>query len=564
MKKGKSLLQLAGIGVVCVAVFLVGVEARGATEPAKPPETGRADLIKIDTLAAYGALELPPVTFFHDRHTDALLKDQKNCETCHVVEDGKLSLAYQRTKATKPDQIKDIYHAGCIGCHTDMAAAKQKTGPLDGFCRACHNAEPAAATRLDAGLNKVSHFRHVDAKSIPAPAGGKTNCGTCHHDYDQQAKKIYYAPGKEESCRACHLDKPQDRVLSLQQAAHQQCVLCHLDLGRQNVQGPLPVRCADCHSEAGQALTAKRNEEVVARFKGEIPRLQRGQPDAVLLTYEASVAREPGAKPAVMNPVAFNHQAHEKYADSCRSCHHTTMDACGKCHTLSGAKDGKFVTFEQAMHRKSSPNSCVGCHAAQQAAPNCAGCHNSMVETGRPGDNASCRQCHTPLPGAVETRRDIIPLSKERKAEIAEVILKSRKPNTGTYPVSDIPDKVVIKQLSDQYEPVEMAHRKHVSDLAKGMQDNQLAKYFHPDPGTLCQGCHHNSPASKTPPGCGNCHAKPHGQTAFNPQEANRPGLLAAYHDQCMRCHKDMGVKPVATACAECHKEKQKLALDRK
>ena len=147
---------------------------RPGEAPAKrvqAPESGRPDLIKIDTLAAFGKLELPPVTFFHDKHTDVLLKEKKTCETCHLVEDDKLSLSFKRKKATKPAEIKDIYHATCIGCHMERAAEGKKTGPPDGFCRSCHNAEPQITTaRLGVGLNKVLHFRHVDSKQIPATA----------------------------------------------------------------------------------------------------------------------------------------------------------------------------------------------------------------------------------------------------------------------------------------------------------------------------------------------------------------------------------------------------------
>jgi hypothetical protein len=89
------------------------------------------------------------------------------------------------------------------------------------------------------------------------------------------------------------------------------------------------------------------------------------------------------------------------------------------------------------------------------------------------------------------------------------------------------------------------------------MKDSPLANYFHSDSGTMCQGCHHNSPLSKTPPTCMSCHPKQVGKASFDAREANRPGLLAAQHGQCMSCHKDMAVKPVATACLECHKEKK-------
>jgi len=72
---------------------------------------------------------------------------------------------------------------------------------------------------------------------------------------------------------------------------------------------------------------------------------------------------------------------------------------------------------------------------------------------------------------------------------------------------------------------------------------------------TLCQACHHNTPAgAKKPPRCVNCHGKP-----FDDKQPNRPGLKAAYHGQCMSCHKAMDLKkPVNTDCVGCHKEKKK------
>ena len=86
----------------------------------------------------------------------------------------------------------------------------------------------------------------------------------------------------------------------------------------------------------------------------------------------------------------------------------------------------------------------------------------------------------------------------------------------------------------------------------ENLNENKLAGFFHRDPGTLCQGCHHNSPVSRKPPKCGNCHGEP-----FYPRKLSMPGLKAAYHQQCMGCHREMGLeKPAATACAACHQEK--------
>ena len=515
MQKGRPLLRWAGTLLICAAIFCICIKAQGETGPVQAPEAKRPDLIKIDTLAAYQKLELPPVTFFHDKHTDALLKEKKDCETCHFVENKQLVLTFKPQKGVTPGEFKDAYHEGCIGCHMDMAAAGKKTGPPDGLCRACHNAAPQiASSRLGAGMDKVLHFRHVDSKSVPSGNADKDNCSRCHHEYDQKTKKTFYAKGQEETCRYCHGDKLQNGVKSLGQAAHQQCVLCHLDLARKNIKDNGPYVCAGCHGAAGQAQVAKKNQEVAAKLKNqEIPRLHRGQPDAALITYDPKFEEDKAGKPPVMNPVPFDHQGHEKYADNCRVCHHASMESCQKCHTLLGAKEGQFVTFEQAMHLTSSKHSCQGCHAVEQAKPNCAGCHGSMAKN-KP-DDAACLQCH--LPGEAASKvvgplRQNVVLTPQQKSGIAATLLKGRNLNPGTYPEADIPDKVVLKELADKYKPVELAHRKHVLALLKGMKDNPLARYFHRDPGTICQGCHHNSPPSKNPPGCGSCHAQPHGK----------------------------------------------------
>ncbi|MGO8760454.1 MAG: sulfate respiration complex hexadecaheme cytochrome HmcA [Desulfobaccales bacterium] len=553
MVKGRSLLRWAGILWVCASISFICIEAQGEQAPAKAPESGRPDLIKIDTMAAFGGLELPPVTFFHDKHTDVLLKEKKSCDTCHAVKDHKLSLDFKNIKAAKPAEIKDIYHASCIGCHNEMGAAGKKTGPLDGFCRTCHNARPPEAkARLDVGLNKVLHFRHVDSKNIPATALDKDNCGVCHHDYDKRAKKTFYAKGQEESCRACHGDKPKNDVKSLEQAAHQQCVLCHLTLAQKGVKETGPYVCADCHGASGLAHIAKKNQEVLAKLPNqEVPRLKRGQPDAALITYNPKNDNGKVEKPVLMNPVAFDHKAHEKYNDSCRVCHHATMESCDKCHTLGGAEKGKFVTYEQAMHQKTSQASCLGCHAAKQAAPKCAGCHNHISEASL-RDSAACKQCHMQMPEGLTLLQ--ASLSPAQKSDIAATMLKNRNMNPGTYDLADIPDKLKIKDLADKYEPGELNHRAHVVALIKGTQGNTLAEYFHRDPGTLCQGCHHNSPPDKKPPGCISCHSK-----NYRVKEGNRPELLAAMHNQCNHCHQDMKVeKPAATACIECHLEKKK------
>ena len=43
----------------------------------------------------------------------------------------------------------------------------------------------------------------------------------------------------------------------------------------------------------------------------------------------------------------------------------------------------------------------------------------------------------------------------------------------------------------------------------------------------------------------------------FDPKELGKPGILAAYHRQCMGCHEAMDQKPKALDCVKCHAKKE-------
>jgi rhodanese-related sulfurtransferase len=134
----------------------------------------------------------------------------------------------------------------------------------------------------------------------------------------------------------------------------------------------------------------------------------------------------------------------------------------------------------------------------------------------------------------------------------AATLLDSRKPVTDTLAEPDIPENVEIKTLSNTYGSVKLPHRKIVQKLFNNIKDDKLVQYFHGDRNTLCQGCHHNSPAAKKPPTCVSCHGRP-----FDERDPFKPGLMAAYHRQCMECHKEMGLeKPVPTSCNACHQKR--------
>ncbi|BBO91927.1 hypothetical protein DSCOOX_51070 [Desulfosarcina ovata subsp. ovata] len=105
-------------------------------------------------------------------------------------------------------------------------------------------------------------------------------------------------------------------------------------------------------------------------------------------------------------------------------------------------------------------------------------------------------------------------------------------------------DSPIIRQTEDHYGPVRFMHSKH----AVVTKD--------------CALCHHHRPldesASETVR-CSACHQQP-----FQKSHPERLGLKAAYHQQCMGCHREMDKGPID--CAGCHRKnvpdhKEKIQL---
>ena len=92
-------------------------------------------------------------------------------------------------------------------------------------------------------------------------------------------------------------------------------------------------------------------------------------------------------------------------------------------------------------------------------------------------------------------------------------------------------DSPIIKKREDHYEPVRFAHKRHAA-LIKD-----------------CTKCHHFRPKDENAletTRCSACH-----QDSFNPDHPERIGLKAAYHQQCMECHKEEAKGP--EDCKGCH-----------
>jgi hypothetical protein len=516
------LIFLLSIILVCtVCANLYGLE-RFKDDRSQP----RADLIVIDFLKAFGPLEKQPVEFLHDAHTQALAKKKLDCTACHLADSGRISPKFKRLKDTDRIGVMNLYHQECLSCHGEMKVAKEKTGPVE--CDGCHREKFLyASSRQPMGLDNSLHYRHVEAQ--------EKKCDRCHHEYDEKGKKLYYAKGKEGTCRYCHKPQAEGKVISMPEASHIACVNCHLQAIAKNLSSG-PVNCLGCHDAAAQEKIKKISP---------VPRMERNQPDIVVLKTAPKDQDDILRNQNRMNFVPFDHQAHEAYNDTCRVCHHDTLKPCNQCHTLAGAPEGKNVNLEDAMHRPDAAESCTGCHRIKQESSNCAGCHAGMLGTRRAEDD-SCLQCHM-----MPKNEAVSGLSTEGEKSLAEEMLKSRKTSAGMYPETDIPEKVIIKNLSKEYEAVDFPHRKIVNALVGNMKDSKLAGYFHSPEGTICKGCHHNSPAAKKPPQCANCHGK-----TFDEKDPFKPGIMAAYHLQCIGCHQIMKITKVE-GCTDCHKEKK-------
>ena len=524
----------SGILVVALAALFILSSSMVLGVKKSPPEPApaRADIIRIDSMRIFGKLEKPPVTFFHQQHTDALEKQNKQCSACHLSRKDpllgieRLSNKFMRFEDSTRQEVMDVYHGNCIDCHRQTKAAGEKSGPLE--CGLCHfNNTRVASSWKAIGMDKSLHYIHSKAQD--------NKCEKCHHEYDKATKKLFFAKGKEGTCRYCHRQTTRENVRSFRQAAHIACIDCHRRTRAKNKSAG-PANCAGCHDPAGQ----QRIEKVQ-----NVPRLKRGQPDIVLIK-NTGPDRSPAKERSRMKRVAFNHKAHEAANDTCRVCHHAALNSCVQCHSLQGAEKGRFVTLEQSMHRSNAVQSCRGCHGMKQNDPNCAGCH-SAVSIARRGNPDACVACHAAAPPANPGGR-----SADEDNMLAAALIRSRPTAAPTWALEDIPQTVMIKTLQNEYEPVKLPHRRIVQTLVNNVSNNRLAGYFHDRKGWVCGSCHHNSPAAEKPPACESCHVR-----RFDAKELLKPELKAAYHINCTRCHQAMGIKkPVSTDCTACHRKK--------
>jgi predicted CXXCH cytochrome family protein len=430
----------------------------------------------------------------------------------------------------------NAFHDECIECHKQKSREDKKSGPV--VCAECHKDAYAAVRTIQYPLVEFDfafHDKHV--KKLKEKIG-KDDCGQCHHIYNFEEKKLIYKEKTEESCYYCHdLDKKRgpeltavtkvsaEKGLSIRRASHQQCINCHLEYLKKGDKEAGPTECMKCHT--GKYKTVAELEKV--------PRPDRDQKERSFINVEN----------AKLKGVSFNHQSHGKYSRTCRSCHHETLKACKECHSLTGKPEGNNINIANAYHEMFSEHSCTGCHNMQKARKECAGCHNYItsvdLETMNP-KKETCAICHTgkdqlPMPSPLSAAG----LSQEKIKE------------------------VTVKVLEKEFEPAKFPHLDIINKLTKVSNDSKLATYFHRNIQTICEGCHHRSPAAAeaqkdTPPYCRNCH-----MIAYDRKNPSAIRLLTAYHNQCMGCHDAMKLEKGSSIqfgegdrCIDCHKKKVK------
>ena len=503
-----------------------------ASPAENPAVTDAPGFISIRTMRLYGPLERPEVPFLHDLHVNRLEKEKKVCATCHLTENGYLFWEFKRTGNPGKTELMEIYHKNCISCHQERIAENKKSGPVT--CGECHVPSLGMIPEKDPmGFDRSLHFRHQKA--------GNDQCGKCHHEFDEVKKEKIVVKGKEGSCRYCHKKKDEENRISFQKAAHHACINCHLDRTPSGNSGP--ILCKGCHDP---------EEKKKIKIIDQAPRINRNQPDFLFVSrFKNAGSMGAEASEYRMNRVPFNHKGHEFYSDTCRVCHHAAISPCSSCHNGSDPETTGVISLEQAMHRPDSSISCIGCHEIRTGRTDCRGCHLFAPLQEQP-DLDTCNICHIGVITEGSSAETVMKNSETAKNLLQELQNPRREPAP-----SEIPETVVIRALEDRYEPVTMPHGKILTSLRNRIKKDRLAVAFHDGDKTACKGCHHHSPMEVKPPQCGSCHGRP-----SNDEALEIPGLMAAYHRQCMECHSAMEITyPKNTDCTACHKEKPQRAL---
>lgn len=549
---------LPTLGVLALIVILEPGIVLGEAKPQE--DTLAAPLLMLPQTPLL-KLQRPQAVFDHDLHTRSLKEaGQTECSVCHVTEEassgvpGKKVAVFRFPKAQVNPMdrtaVMNANHRECISCHRKMSAENRKSGPDIGLCGKCHVRNPAiqkTAWSWQPTFNYVSHAQHVKAMDSykmgpefntvpglqidPSAASEAGRCEACHHVLDEKTNKLAYKKDSANSCRACHKDQDEKNVRALKNVAHAACISCHMkahEVARKDKSSAQkkwgPYDCKGCHGEHKKPTP----EEIQ-----QLPRLVRGQKDVMDLSFSTEAdPKDVPLPPVRMKVVPFSHKLHEPRTQFCNTCHHNSLEKCINCHTLQGdPKKGGGVSYERAFHSPTSRQACNGCHNTEKHNITCAGCHHVL---GDQQSQSSCRICHR---GPADGR------------------WPDSKPISDIVDTQKVPERIKIKTLQKEFEPADFQHVKIIKRLVAISNQSSLAKWFHDGSQPLvCDSCHHRTPvdAGNSFPKCISCHGR-----AQDTATLGKPGILAAYHRQCMECHENMRQKPLSLECVKCHAAKQ-------
>ena len=94
-----------------VAVLISGAVVWAVERPTAAGAELRADLIAIDALEQFGRTQRPTVVYRHDLHTEALMKQGKDCSACHLKDEkGRMSPKYMRLKDVDRKSTMLVYN----------------------------------------------------------------------------------------------------------------------------------------------------------------------------------------------------------------------------------------------------------------------------------------------------------------------------------------------------------------------------------------------------------------------------------------------------------------------
>ena len=479
------------------------------------------------------------------------------CRACH--QSGPGSGVSLRKDWPTPPHLRMAAHETCLRCHAELATQKKAHGPLD--CDSCHNKERfEALPRIEGNPSLLTMDRPTGLmltpriKTVQQPLGAvyptgpewptsmpvvpfnhglherSLNCVDCHHSSVKQA------------CITCHTPygDPRGKGITLTRIMHSvtaknSCVSCHarIKTAAPECRGchqtrPIEERgtdCAFCHRAAsgvkatmGLMLASNLPEPQVEERSVETT----APPKEQVRRIAAMMAPQPEPK---LSPTAI----------------------------LLPGTESKLGPVPEPLLAPTAirlPPS----EPRQDPAP-------------EPLLAPSAILLPPSMPG-----RDTEPESRPLSTDIpvtpapamsgkAPVIVEAMSPLLSLGPIPDnMPGKVRIGAMIDEYLPVEFEHAKHLEKLqgAIGRQASGLLSMHRKD-GRDCAACHHHGSRIEpggTPPRCGSCHmAKLPGDKTSMPD--GRPLLKAAFHLRCMDCHKRMGLeKPGATDCVACHAKK--------